>query len=178
MARHVERGPKGQFVAKGGGGADAAAPAKAGKWTAEKEGRFFHALAMVCNVSAALRAVGLQSESRRVYDRKRTDARFAARWEAAIRESYALLELEMLERSRFPGRGKPKTEVEKRLREIPTALALQLLRLHQSRKAAPAAAATSSGRRFSRAEGARLRRAIEAKLDALEARLRERDARP
>lgn len=183
MARHYERAPNGQFTGKGGGAAAAAAAAPApaartGTWTAEKERRFFHELAMVCNVSAALRAVELQSESRSVYERKRTDRSFGARWEEAIRESYSLLELEVLERSRFPGRGKPKTEVEKRLREIPSALALQLLRLHQARRAAaPAAPAGSAGgRRVSRAEGARLRKLIEAKLDALDARLREREA--
>ena len=90
---------------------------------------------MVCNVSSALRKVGLMSQSSHVYERKKADAGFGAKWEAAIRESYSLLELEMLERARVgDDRPAPRTEVEKRLREIPERLALQLLKLHQSRE--------------------------------------------
>ena len=109
------------------------AAAKAGQWTPEKEERFFHELAMVCNVTAALRAVGMLRASRSVYQRRKRDPEFRAHWDEAIGESYAMLELEMLERGRLgENRPAPSTDAEKRLREIPTALGLQLLRLHRS----------------------------------------------
>lgn len=103
---------------------------------------FFRELSILCNVSSALRKAGLTSQSGNVYERLGTDPAFLARWNAAIARSYALLELEMLERQRFgDNRPAPKTEVEKRLRAVPTGQALQLLKLHQSRAARIAAAA-------------------------------------
>ncbi|MEA3037709.1 MAG: hypothetical protein QOE79_222, partial [Sphingomonadales bacterium] len=68
-----------------------AAPVKAGagrkaQWPKEKEAVFFRELAIVCNVTAALRAAGLLRQSRSVYDR-RADPAFRARWEEALAES-------------------------------------------------------------------------------------------
>ncbi|HEU0097489.1 MAG TPA: hypothetical protein VFQ67_01820 [Allosphingosinicella sp.] len=118
------------------------------KWTREKEAVFFRELAMVCNVSAALRKARLTGCSSLAYERRKTDMRFRASWEEAIDQSYAMLELEMLERVRFgDDRPPPATEAEKRLRSIPTALALQLLRLYENRvKARTAAPATRACR--------------------------------
>jgi hypothetical protein len=168
------RNGKGQF-ASGAGGAKAAprsGPGKsAGGWTAAKEATFFRELGTVCNVSSALRACGLFRRSREVYDRRRNDAPFRARWEAAIDEGYALLDLEMLERARFgTGRPPPQTEVEKRLREVPNALGLQLLRLYHSRKARPAppAARAAAARRL---DGAALRREFDALLSDFNRRM-------
>lgn len=118
-----------------------ATPAKAGKegqggrgrWTDEKEEIFFRELAMVCNVSAALKAAGMLRESRKVYERRRSDPVFRARWDEAIAESYAMLELEMLERSRHGDRRPaPATDAERRLRDVPNSLALSLLRMHKA----------------------------------------------
>ena len=152
------RNEKGQFLQRGGEAkVSPRAPAKknCGGWTAGKEAIFFRELATVCNVSSALRACGMFRRSREVYDRRRTDAPFRTRWEAAIDEGYALLDLEMLERARFGNhRPPPQTEVEKRLREVPTALGLQLLKLYHARKAkavpAPAARAVGAARRVDR----------------------------
>lgn len=119
-----------------------AAKAKAaGRWAKGKEAAFFRELATICNVRSALRKARLPGTSFQLYERRRSDPAFREAWEAAIDESYALLELEMLERARFgDNRPEPATEAERRLREIPNGLALQLLRLHQSRKARDAAA--------------------------------------
>jgi hypothetical protein len=107
--------------------------AETGRWTPAKEEKFFHELAMVCNVQAALRSVGMFRASRAVYQRRKRDPEFRANWDEAIGESYAMLELEMLERGRLgENRPEPSTDAEKRLRDIPTALGLQLLRLHRS----------------------------------------------
>lgn len=113
----------------------------AGRWGKEKEAIFFRELTTICNVSSALRKAKLLGASFQVYERRRKDPAFRAAWDAAIDESYAMLEVEMLGRARF-GDDRPaaETEAERRLREIPNGLALQLLRLHQSRKAREAAA--------------------------------------
>jgi hypothetical protein len=111
----LARNEKGQFKARTGGGKEPAkAPARKsyGGWTPAKETIFFRELATVCNVSSALRACGLFRRSSDVYDRRREDPRFRAKWEAAIDEGYALLDLEMLERARFgANRPPPRTEV-------------------------------------------------------------------
>jgi hypothetical protein len=109
------------------------AAAKAGTWTKEKEEIFFRELAMVCNVTSALRAAGMLRASRQVYDRRKRDPEFRASWDEAIGESYAMLEIEMLERARLgDNRPPPASAAEARNRELPTRLGLQLLRLHRS----------------------------------------------
>lgn len=98
-----------------------------------KEEIFFRELAMVCNVSAALRAAGLLRKSSQIYERRRRDPEFRVRWEEAIGESYAMLELEMLERSRHgENRAAPASEAERRRRELSDRQALTLLRTHKS----------------------------------------------
>ena len=135
-------------------------------WTKEKEAIFFRELATVCNVAAALRAAGMARAASQVYERRKRDPEFRSSWDEAIAESYAMLELEMLERSRFGDRrAAPKNEKEARLREIPTSLGLQLLKLHQSQMRSRAPAAQRPMR------GAKLRDEIEARLAEIARRL-------
>lgn len=102
-----------------------------GGWTRAKEEIFFAELATVCNVKAAAEAAVLCESS--IRSRRRTNPAFRARWDEAIAESYALLELEMLERARRgDDRPPPASAAEARQREIPTRIAMQLLRSHQS----------------------------------------------
>jgi len=125
-----------------------AAKAAPAKWPKEKEAAFFRELAVVCNVSAALRAAGLVRRSRDVYDRRKKDAAFREQWEEALSESRAMMALELHERARFgDARPEPASEVERKLRAVPTALAVQLLKLYESRAAKAAAAAQPTPRR-------------------------------
>jgi len=117
---------------------------RAAKWPKEKEAIFFRELSIVCNVSAALKAAGLGRRSRDVYER-RSDAAFRARWEEALSESRVLMALELHERARFGDqRPEPENEIEAKLRAVPTALALQLLKLYEGRAAKAAAAAAAA----------------------------------
>jgi hypothetical protein len=175
------RGPDGRFLKASASGGDDCAPrpgparagAKAGAgkqkaalWTRERETIFFRELATVCNVAAALRAAGLARAASQVYERRKRDPEFRAGWDEAIAESYAMLELEMLERSRFGDRrGAPKSEKEARLRSIPSSLALQLLKLHQGRMRSRAPAAQRPLR------GSKLRDELEARLAEIARRL-------
>jgi len=130
----MARGSKREKAGRGGG-----AKSGPGPWTREKEEIFFAELAMVCSVAAALRKAALVRESNRVYERRRRDPEFRARWEEAVAESYAMLELEMLERARYgDDRPPPQTAAEARQREIPTKLAMQLLRQHDRTRIRPA----------------------------------------
>jgi hypothetical protein len=136
-----------------------ATPSKKAKLTI-----FFRELSMLCNVSEALRRAGLKGQSSAVYDMRRTDAAFRSRWEDAFCESFAMLELEMLERSRFgEDRPAPKTDVEKRLRQVSTRQAMQLLKLYNDRVKARAAVAPPAPRRMNRQQA----RAIRVELDRM-----------
>lgn len=111
------------------------------RWPKDKEAIFFRELAIVCNVTAALRAAGLLRRSRDVYE-QRSDPAFRARWEEALAESRVLMALELHERARFGDqRPEPANEIEAKLRAVPTALAMQLLKLYEGRAAKAAAAA-------------------------------------
>jgi hypothetical protein len=143
------------------------AAATTGQWTEAKEEIFFHELAMVCNVNAALRAAGMMRASRNVYDRRKRDPEFRVAWDEAITESYGMLELEMLERGRLgDSRPPPANKAEERLREIPSALGLNLLRLHRAhvKGAAPASAQRPM-------RGAKLRDDLEKRLSEINRRL-------
>ena len=174
-----ERDEKGRFKARADAAREAAGAktAKSGRAAAKPAGSkqslrmkdrlviFFRELSILCNVSSALRKAGLASQSSRIYDRLGADPEFRARWHQAIAQSYVLLELEMIERHRFgDNRPSPKTKVEKRLREISSAQAMQLLRLHQSRaKGETAAPPARPARRIGRARA----REIRVKLDRM-----------
>jgi hypothetical protein len=150
------------------GGAKGGAKAKAGDagWTPTKEDIFFRELAVVCNVTGALRACGMLRQRDSFYDRRKRDPEFAAAWDAALAESYALLELEMLQRARLgDDRPPPANASEARQREIPTRLGLQLLRLHQSKVKGKAPSAQRPMR------GQKLRDELEKRLSEISRRL-------
>ncbi len=113
--------------------ADKPAKAKWPKWNKERREIFFAELAEVCNVAAACRAAGFP-RAQAAYNEKKKDPDFAADWDEAIAESYSRLELEMLERARF-GENRPADVGESgpRQRAVPTAMAITLLKLHESR---------------------------------------------
>ncbi|HEX8124639.1 MAG TPA: hypothetical protein VF548_03580 [Allosphingosinicella sp.] len=180
------RDGKGRFLGKDDRESDSAKPAAqkartaerrkpdkpAIKWTKEKESDFFRELAMVCNVSAALRKAKLAGCSALAYERRKTDSRFRAAWEDAIDQSYAMLELEMLERVRFgDDRPPPATEAERKLRAVPTTLALQLLKLYENRVKTRAAAPARAPARLTRETGEALRKRIEQKLSDFNRRM-------
>jgi len=143
----------------------AKAPAQKLKWTAERQEIFFRELAELCNVAAAARLAGFE-DGEPAYAEKDRNPAFRARYEAAVAEGYSRLELEMLERSRF-GENRPKSagQSSDRLRQVPTALALSLLRLHQARVKGTVPATRRPMR------GAKLKNELEARLSEINRRL-------
>ena len=144
---------------------NAKAPAQKLKWTVERQEVFFRELAELCNVAAAARLAGFE-DGEPAYKEKAKNPAFRARYEAAVAEGYLRLELEMLERSRF-GEDRPKDAGKsgERLRQVPTALALSLLRLHNGKVKGTAPTARRPMR------GAKLRDELEARLSEINRRL-------
>jgi hypothetical protein len=185
--RHNERDGKGKFATKGngvecvpkgaaGGGPVPAAEPSIGmrqmRWNKARSDIFFAELGELCNISAALRAAGIM-DSKAAHREKDRDPEFARRFEAAIAEGYSRLELEMLERMRF-GDNRPANQGVSgaRQREIPTAVAMQLLKLHHAKVkglAAPSRAAPRKPQRPKRGLGS-LRAEIDAVLSQINLR--------
>ncbi|WP_260599244.1 hypothetical protein [Sphingomonas endolithica] len=63
-------------------------------WNDAAEAAFFDHLAASCNVTAAAEAVGFSTPT--VYRLRQTRPEFAARWQAALEQGYARLELALL----------------------------------------------------------------------------------
>jgi len=112
-------------------------------WTEAIRGTFLDQLALSANVRASAQAVNMSFQG--AYKLRRRDADFARGWDVALREGYAMLELEMLHRARF-GSTRTITErsdtalvCETMVHDYPDGLAMRLLALHQARIDAAAA---------------------------------------
>ena len=75
------------------------------RWTDEAEARFLDQLAASCNVTLAAQAAGFSKEA--IYQRRRRDAGFAARWQAALEQGYARIEILLVERATQALEGTP-----------------------------------------------------------------------
>ena len=143
--RHSERGANGRFVRLGEGPGTELKRARGAKAGGRPQRRkrhkkavtetqrqtFLSTLATTCNVSAAARASGRQTQN--FYLLRRRDAGFRAAWMEALREGYDHLELEMVQRARF---GVEKDVFHQGVRTAKTrvfddANALRLLHLHR-----------------------------------------------
>ncbi len=104
------------------------ARARAHQWTPAVEKRFLAVLAATCNVKAALAEVGMSKGSAYTH-RKRWQA-FADKWDAAIEEGYAVVELALLQNAQnlFSPDEYP---VETPLLPMSVAEAIQLLHMHK-----------------------------------------------
>jgi hypothetical protein len=132
-------------------------------WPKDKEAVFFRELGIVCDLGSALKSAGLTRRASEVQERLKTDPGFLAQWNASLHASYALLDLEMLGRVRFGDqRPEPTTAAEKKLREVPNSVALQLLKHYHARiKGQPGSAGAPPQRRLNARE---VRKRLEAKL--------------
>lgn len=163
---HRPRDCRGRFCREGEEGSGPARRAgKPGKaWPKDKEAVFFRELGMASDLGRALKAAKLAAFASEVPERLRTDPKFLAKWNAALAAGLALLDLELLGRGRLSDqRPEPGTAAEKRLRELPNSVALQLLKHHHARmKGQPGAAVAARPER--RLDARELRKRLEAKL--------------
>jgi hypothetical protein len=67
------------------------------RWTDEAEATFLDHLAASANVTAAAEATGFSREA--IYKRRRHDSAFAERWQAALAQGYARIEMALVQRA-------------------------------------------------------------------------------
>ncbi|WP_343346165.1 hypothetical protein WJT74_01825 [Sphingomicrobium sp. XHP0239] len=133
---------------------------------------FFDHLAASCNVKRSAQAAGISPQH--CYSRRRSDAAYRRRWEDALAEGYAKLELALLERA-ILGSEKVTTayDEEKKevrstvVREYSNALAMSLLKMHRE---TVELASQARGAGFDEQAVREARAAIETKLELLSAR--------
>ncbi|MGF1549735.1 MAG: hypothetical protein ACFBQW_04290, partial [Sphingomonadaceae bacterium] len=104
-----------------------------GRWSAEKEEAFLAALTETANVAASARAV--KTSTTALYRRRARDARFAARWRAALGAGYEDIELLLIREAKEALGGAPgaRRRGGRRLKEPMTAAeAINLLKLHRA----------------------------------------------
>lgn len=101
------------------------------RWTRGKRDIFLAELAQTANVSASARAAGMSERS--PYSLRRRDPAFRSAWEDALDEGYAKLELLLLERATYGAVPPEGSALGEKIREVPTSLAMTLLKHRQSR---------------------------------------------
>jgi hypothetical protein len=67
------------------------------RWTDEAAGRFLDCLAASCNVMLSAEQAGFRAET--IYKRRREDPVFARRWQAALEQGYARIEMALVRRA-------------------------------------------------------------------------------
>ena len=67
------------------------------RWSEEAEALFLDHLAATCNVTASAEAAGFSREA--IYKRRRHDPGFAERWQAALEQGYARIEMALVRRA-------------------------------------------------------------------------------
>jgi len=67
------------------------------RWSEEAEALFLDHLAASCNVTAAAETVGFTRVA--IYKRRRRDPAFAQRWQAALEQGYARIEMLLVQRA-------------------------------------------------------------------------------
>lgn len=130
-------------------------------WTDEAEALFLSHLASSCNVAAAAAATGFSAAT--VYNHRRCDPAFARKWQAALDQGYARLEMELV---RHAADMVQNFEIapDAPFRQMTMREAIHLLAIHQRRRDQPAATLAARPRSLDQARDSILR-----KLDAIEA---------
>ncbi len=99
------------------------------RWTDEAERIFLDQLAASCNVMRSAEAAGFRVES--IYKRRREDPVFAQRWQAALEQGYARIEMALVRRAADAMEGlapDPDTPIP----EMTTEQALKVLSRHRA----------------------------------------------
>lgn len=107
------------------------------QWCDEREEAFLDALAASCHVTRAAEEAGVSHTS--VYRQRRTSAGFAVKWQAALEQGYARLEIEMVRAATEAVTGVD-YDADRPIGPMTAETALNLLKLHR-------ASVTGMGRR-------------------------------
>jgi hypothetical protein len=99
------------------------------QWSEEAEEAFFDHLAASCNVRASAAAVGFTTFT--VYRQRRLRPEFAARWQAALEQGYARLEMALVEAAADSLDG-VEFDAERPIPKMSVDQAMNLLKLHRA----------------------------------------------
>lgn len=129
-------------------------------WTDEAEALFLAHLAGSCNVSAAAAATGFSAVT--AYNHRRCDPAFARKWQAALDQGYARLEMELVRHAADMVENF-EIDPDAPFKQMSMREAIHLLAIHQRRHDQPAATLAPRPRSLDQARDSILR-----KLDAIE----------
>jgi hypothetical protein len=125
------QGPAGRLLLRGPCGTQVRAT-KGHRWSDEAETLFLDQLAATCNVTLAGEACGFTHAA--LYRRRRNDAAFAQRWDAALAQGYTHLESLLLRRACDAMEGvAPDPAAAVRIPEVTVRDALTILGHHRRR---------------------------------------------
>jgi len=99
------------------------------RWTDEAEARFLDQLAASCNVTLSAKATGFSREA--IYKRRRNDPGFAERWQAALEQGYARIEMLLVQRATETLEGQM-PDPDTPLAEMGVRDAINILQLHRA----------------------------------------------
>ncbi|MCW3847866.1 hypothetical protein OF829_11500 [Sphingomonas sp. LB-2] len=128
--RSDPRGPAGTAIRATGKDGPQVIHSKGKRWTDQAEKLFLDHLAASCNVTASAAAAGFSTVA--IYNRRRADPGFAARWDAALDQGYARIEMLLVHRAGqllegyVPDPGSP-------LASMTVKEAINVLQLHRAR---------------------------------------------
>ena len=171
--RTKARGPSGTRIRASGKDGPQIIHSKGKRWTDEAEKLFLDHLAASCNVTASAATAGFSTVA--IYNRRRADPDFAARWNAALDQGYARIEMLLVQRSGqllegyVPDPGSP-------LAAMTVKEAINVLQLH--RAAVKGDGARAPGWRARPRSLDEMRDSILAKLEAIESQRLARLALP
>ena len=122
-------GPKGSRVRRGPTGRGQLVKTGGAQWSDEAEEMFFDQLGATCNVRASAAAVGFTTFT--VYRQRRLRPEFAARWRTVLEQSYARLEMAMVQAA-LDSLDDADFADERPLPKMTVEQAMNLLKLHRA----------------------------------------------
>lgn len=129
-------------------------------WTDEAEALFLSHLASSCNVAASAAAAGFSAVT--AYNHRRCDPAFARKWQAALDQGYARLEMELVRHAADMVENF-EVDPDAPFKQMSMREAIHLLAIHQRRRDQPAASLAARPRSLDQARDSILR-----KLEAIE----------
>lgn len=123
------RGPAGSQLRASGKDGPQLVASRGHRWTAEAEAIFLDQLGASCNVTRAAAAAGFSTVA--IYKRRGNDPVFAQRWQAALEQGRARLEMALVARAADALEGIP-ADSDTPFPEMSVRDAINILRLHNS----------------------------------------------
>ena len=127
----VGRGPRGTRLRGSRKGGPQRTRTDGHRWSDEAEAIFLDHLAASCNVAWSAEQAGFTKET--VYKHRRRDPAFTEKWQAALEQGYARLEIELV-RTATDYLAELRIDPERPLKEMSVKEAISILAMHHKRR--------------------------------------------